>query len=1443
MIRKPFPLMGLLMTLLPLLAVGTGGNVAPARQPLPESLVWPVQSTLQDNRSPTPGLDSAQMSAPFNSVPAMFIENVGQFPEEARFQVRGGLGSGMWLAEDAIWVALLEPAVEVPDLRNPLDFHRVHSEPQPRKGVNIKLSFVGANPHPRIEPFDRLDTKVSYFFGNDPANWHADVPVWGGVRYVDIYPGVDLELASESGQYSQRMIAHPEADLGAVRLGVEGASILTLDEQHLCLSTALGQFVIPLFQVAGTDGSVIDMGIYHSEIDGTETVSPFSSSATSSRFSSIQDNSSDLLYSTFLGGDSVDVGSKCVVDQDGNIYIGGRTESSGFPTTPGAFDTTYDGESCQGHIACGDAFVTKLSAGGTALIYSSFLGGSWYDGGSSLVVDSDGFVHITGITKSFDFPTTSNAFDRSYDGSTCEDYVCGDAFLTELDADGTALIYSSFLGGNDYEWSYGIALDDSGATYLTGSTKSPDFPTTPDSFDPVYSGGLGDVFIAKLNASGSDLVYSTYLGGEYGEGASAITIDEAGAAYVVGVTYSPNFPTTGSAFDTDFDGCSDSFVAKLSADGRNLAYSTFVGGGGDDESYDIIVDERGTAYITGVTSSVNFPTTPDSFSASYNGGFYDGFALRLNSEGSGLIYSTFLGGQDIDGGGTVAVDRMGNLYVTGQTISPDFPTTTGAFDNSINGYYDAFVSRLDASGTKMTYSTFLGGSGRDSAAITIDGSDAIFLAGTTESPDFPTTIGALDTSHNGGVDTFFARLHMAQEPPPVDLSISHIEITQATQDWYNSYDMVRGKDTWVRVYVDCGEGCESVGGVTAELYGYDGWSGDAPELPGPLTHSINGPIVAYHVDDPAEQRSRIDATLLFTLPLTWHVDQLAVKAIVNPEHSVPETDYENNESEAFSAVFENREQLDIAYVPIVYDPPLQPPTMPSDRLGEYQWFMRKVYPLADMRYIPWPGLTWSTPLDIRTCYNPSFGLLVWRLRYEFTLAQLSFPYLDQMFGWLPEGAAGECAGWSDPSFDGGWGHVAIAEDAHDAPQLLAHEIAHNYGCHHPNTADSCEAWDKNTDWLWPDSYIQEFGFDGRSPSGQPRAVHPETHQDLMSYCTNSMWVSPFTYYKLYDALVPGFQPDVEGRASTSLTTSQIYLLASGTISTSGAVALDRFWQIPSTLSTTGPTPGDYCLDLLDAADQPLQSTCFSLVFQNPASGESLDSDFFVLTMPYEPEATRVILRRGAEQLADVARSEHAPVVHIVAPNGGETWSGGPQSITWTAEDADNDPLQYTVFYSPDGGDTRWPIASRITTTSFVVDSDQLAGGSLAWIQVLASDGLNQGEDVPDGLFTVADKVPQPVILTPMDGATVDPGYPLLLWADVYDLEDGSLDDTALTWTSDRNGPLGMGHERIVSGLDMGWHTITLTARDSYGHVSTASVRIHVGWATHLPLIVRAYNSP
>ncbi len=534
----------------------------------------------------------------------------------------------------------------------------------PISATAIRLRYEGADPNARASSGDQLPGVANYLIGADPSHWHTGVPTYATVSYHDVYPGVDLVYYGTAGrlEYDWRLAAG--ADPGQITLAVDGARDVRLDaDGTLALGTTLGDVV----QQAPRAYQEIDGA--RQAVDARYTlVGPHRIGLALGAYDTGKPLVIDpvLSYSTYLGGSGNDAGYGVAVDKAGNAYVTGNTTSTDFPTV-GAVQGTNHG----GVFGSLDAFVSKLNAAGTALVYSTYLGGTGNDYGNGIAVDPAGNAYVTGQTTSGDFPTTANAYQTTNHGNN-------DAFMSRLNTAGTALVYSSYLGGAYDDFGNGIAADAAGNAYVTGYAASSDFPTTAGSLQPALNGYYNNAFIVKINtaaAGSASLVYGTYLGGTSASGDSgkAIAVDTAGDAYITGYTTSSDFPTTATAPRRTFGGAYDAFAAKVNPAGSALLYSTYLGGGNDDEGEGIVVDAAGNAYVTGLTSSTDYPTTPAALQRTF-GGVYDAFVTKLNPAGDAYVYSTYVGGSSDDEGFGIAVDPSGQAYVTGFTASSNFPT-------------------------------------------------------------------------------------------------------------------------------------------------------------------------------------------------------------------------------------------------------------------------------------------------------------------------------------------------------------------------------------------------------------------------------------------------------------------------------------------------------------------------------------------------------------------------------------------------------------------------------------------------------------------------------------------------------------------------------------------------------------------------------------------------
>ena len=527
----------------------------------------------------------ARVSESYGKLPLSFEANKGQHDGQVKFLSRGS-GYNLFLTDREAVLVLTKPEEAAPPPARKAA-HATPSQKPKRQSTVLRTQLVAANPTSRVTGEEELPGKVNYFIGHDREKWRTEC---GDLRQGALRRGVSGHrpgLLRQPGATGIRFCGAARGRSCSHPAEVSRRREDAVDEQ--------GQLVV---QTAGGDVRWNKPGVYQEadggrrEVKGKYVLRPghelgFEVAAYDTAKPLVIDPI--LVYSTFLGGSSDDYGGGIAVDTSGNAYVMGDTNSTNFPTTPGAFRTTKGGSS--------DAFVTKLNLTGSALVYSTYLGGSSDDYGQAIAVDTSGNAYVMGNTISSDFPTTPGAFQTTYGGGS-------DAFVTELNPAGSALVFSTYLGGSNTEYGGGIALDTSGNAYVTGYTNSENFPTTPGAFQTTKNGTefSGDAFVTKLNPAGSALVYSTYLGGSGSAELNArIAVDTSGSAYVTGQTDSIDFPITAAAFQTTIGGGLDSYVTKLNLTGSALVYSTYLGGSSIEYGAGIAVDTSGNAYVTGYT--------------------------------------------------------------------------------------------------------------------------------------------------------------------------------------------------------------------------------------------------------------------------------------------------------------------------------------------------------------------------------------------------------------------------------------------------------------------------------------------------------------------------------------------------------------------------------------------------------------------------------------------------------------------------------------------------------------------------------------------------------------------------------------------------------------------------------------------------------------------------
>jgi hypothetical protein len=605
----------------------------------------------------------------------IFEPNQGQTDDQVKFLSRGK-GFMLFLTPTEAVLALAKT-----------------SGPGSQSGT-LRLKLEGANPEAEVVALDVLPSKSNYFIGNDSRKWRANVPNYARVRFKNVYPGVDLIYYGNQRQVEYDFVVAPGADPSPIMLAIGGASDgrrsgsrgpVQIDcSGNLVVHTTGGKVHLRkpvVYQLSQGDGdrTYLD-GRYVLRSSATQGgEAGFANREHKIRFQlAAYDRTKAvvidpvLTYSTYLGGSQEDAGNSIAVDSSGNAYVAGLALSADFPTSSPIQATTGGGY---------DAFVAKLDAAGSSPVYTTYLGGAGSDQALGIATDSSGNAYVTGQTSSNDFPL-ANPLQATMGGGY-------DAFVTKLDATGAPpLVYSTYLGGSGTDKAFAIAVDGVGSAYVTGQASSNNFPLA-NALQPVF-GGIEDAFVAKVNKTGTGLVYSTYLGGSSTEETHGIAVDSSGNAYVTGWTSSSNFPTANAA-QKAYAGAQDAFLAKLDSAGATLVYSTYLGGNGVDQGLSIAVDSSGQAYVTGLTASTNFPVA-NALQPTY-GGNQDAFVTKLSATGVALIFSTYLGGHDADGGASIALDSAASPYVTGATFSNDFPTAS-PIQATTGGGYDAFVAKL-----------------------------------------------------------------------------------------------------------------------------------------------------------------------------------------------------------------------------------------------------------------------------------------------------------------------------------------------------------------------------------------------------------------------------------------------------------------------------------------------------------------------------------------------------------------------------------------------------------------------------------------------------------------------------------------------------------------------------------------------------------------------------
>ncbi len=647
----------------------------------------------RDRREVRP--DAPAVSAAMRRRPLAFEANLGQTAPEVRFLSRGP-GYTLFLTSSSEVVMALRAGKDTPPSA-------------------IRMSLAGAARAPRAEGLETLRGRSHYLLRPHPV---PDVPTYGRVVFRGVYPGIDTVFHGADGELEYDFVVAPGADPGAIRFRFDGTDRVALDGLgNLRLETASGTVVQKAPRVLQGDGP------RRHEIAGRFVVAGNEARLDLGPYDRGQPLLIDpvLSYSTYLGGKGWDQIDGLAVDPNGDAYVTGITNSVDFPNTFGVLGsgTNYD------------VFVTKIDVSGTFLQYSTFLSGG-VGGGWGIDVDRLGQAYVTGPAGP-SFPATPGAYQTAFGGGW------NDAYVVKLDSLGASVVYATLLGGNQLDEGHGIAVQWDGSVWVAGETQpatwgANTFPITPGAWQPA-PGGAQDGFVAHLDAGGGALLFSTFMGGSAFDAGYGVAVDADWYVYVVGTSWSANFPVL-NALQPALGGASDAVVLKLDLSGQRI-YSTYLGGSQAEFGRAVAADSSGHAYVTGDTYSWNFPVVQP-FQPKLSG-VSDAFVAKLDHRGTGLVYSTYLGGSGWETGSGIAVDSCGSAHVTGVTSSANFPLRGSL--QTLSGPDDAYVAKLTPSGTTLFYSTLLGGKDTESVGFThidLDPKANATVAGATYSDDYPT---------------------------------------------------------------------------------------------------------------------------------------------------------------------------------------------------------------------------------------------------------------------------------------------------------------------------------------------------------------------------------------------------------------------------------------------------------------------------------------------------------------------------------------------------------------------------------------------------------------------------------------------------------------------------------------------------------------------------------
>ena len=685
-----------------------------------------------------------------SDTPILFVPNAGQFESTVKYRSEAK-GAVAWFDQAGLLYQFVHPVGQSTS-NNRLNLLGLNGEIVNDSVVYnfIRVSLLGSNPSPTYEGLFP-DSRVNhYLLGNDPSLWRTNVPNYRHLKLSQVYDGIDLEYYGTPQMMEYDFIVAPGTDPSAIQIQYEGIIGLSVN--------ADGDLVIE-----AEFGNIIEHKPKAYQMQGEAKVTIFSEylllSDSSYGFSLSADYDPSLPlvidpvieYSTLYGGSSNDYGRAIAVDTLDNAYAAGYLSSADYPTV-NPFDGTYNGGVGIGH----DAFITKFLPDGSGVAFSTYLGGTDGDDRifSIIALDNEEFI-VAGLTAATDFPTAS-AFQSGLLGTA-------DAFIARFTADGSALVYSTYFGGDGYDYANELDINGSEEVIIVGTTKSTDlnFPGSP--FDNTL-GGTQDAFVARLSADGASLLSGTYLGGSDNESGLALGLAASDEIVVSGYTKSSDFSLE-SAIDSSYGGGEnngDVFVTRMDSSSGTLLFSTYLGSSGDEVGLGLDINSSDEILLVGYTDSPGFPII-NAYDATFSGDV-DGFLTKFSSDGQSRVFSTFFGGSLADFGLTIESSDDDLIFIGGSSLSSNFPVKDAIYP-VFGGNIDAFVTCFGTDGDSLVYSTFLPGAGIESVYdLALDTAENAFVIGYSDSYNFPTSFGALFDSTIGGIDIFVTRIDFVDPP-------------------------------------------------------------------------------------------------------------------------------------------------------------------------------------------------------------------------------------------------------------------------------------------------------------------------------------------------------------------------------------------------------------------------------------------------------------------------------------------------------------------------------------------------------------------------------------------------------------------------------------------------------------------------------------------------------